>query len=503
MSRSGNRLALLIGVRHYPSLGSLNTPYQDVRLLRRTLLGCGFADEDITVLPSDPDARICASDIRRALADFARRLEEVGQANAADSCAVVYFAGHGVTHGRDSLLLSDYASLDPGDLAAEGVPLSELVRCVGRLEFPVMVLVDTCQSLLVSRGIQSEPVTLPNLLIGNMLVDLATCPGEIAFDGQHHSPYAEALSEEMPVAGRSISDLFVAVRRKVRSRSHDRQSPQSISSISSSHPFIIDYQAAVIAPSRVPEGSSTLGATRAGALGPRRNYSAEEIRTKGHLVHKLRAKDGSGSWAYYFVLVEPQFEAGFNAAIAGDGMVDLEHYGVVLASNYGMEPTPEVRRHLEDTYGFKLDESRALTLLEERKPLPGTTAPPLQSNDTRPMLAALRQSLGMGSWRWLVMWVAAENCMRFALAAAELAAIDQGGVGVDGKGILGGLRKAIDTLGGSHFDIERLTPFGTVLFRGKGEHIPPTIQHQILQQFGVVFDWTDWERMNGTTVTLP
>jgi hypothetical protein len=490
-----NRLALLIGIQHYPSLGSLNTPYQDVRLMRRTLQRCGFEDDNIITIPADPDQRVSASDMRRAVTQFASRLAEVGaQPTDENACAVVYFAGHGLTHEHESLLLSDYASLEPGDLAAESLPLSELVQKVGRLDFPVVVLIDACQSLSRSRGLQREPVSLPSFLVGDMHVDLATCPGEIAFDGVFNSPYASALSEQMPIEGRSIGDMLVAVRRSVRSSSQDRQNPQSMSSVSSSHSFIPRGRAMEQDGTMSPNSSSTLGRTRSGALGPRRNYGPNEIRQKGHLIHKLKAKDTSGRWAYYFVLVEPQFETGFLSAIEGEGTVDLEHYGVVLASNYGTEPNAEICQFLEATYGFKIEASQP-TPAPSPTPTPRSSAPP-------PMLVAVRQSLGMGSWRWLVMWIAPENRMRFAHAADDLLAFDRSGLGADGKGILGGLRKAVDTIGASHFNIDRLASFGNVLFRGNGADVPPSIQLQILQRFNVQFDWTDWERLNGTTVDL-
>ncbi|MEI9928813.1 MAG: hypothetical protein WDN44_15425 [Sphingomonas sp.] len=76
------------------------------------------------------------------------------------------------------------------------------------------------------------------------------------------------------------------------------------------------------------------------------------ITARGHLIHKLKAKDTTGAWAYYFVLVMPEREAAFLAAIEGSGTIDLEDYGRVIASCYGEEPTTEVRDYLYETYGF-------------------------------------------------------------------------------------------------------------------------------------------------------
>ena len=72
----------------------------------------------------------------------------------------------------------------------------------------------------------------------------------------------------------------------------------------------------------------------------------------GHLIHKMKAKDTTGRWAYYFVLVMPKHEGSFLSAIGGDGNIDLEDYGKVVASCYGEEPTEEVRNFLKEKYGF-------------------------------------------------------------------------------------------------------------------------------------------------------
>jgi hypothetical protein len=76
------------------------------------------------------------------------------------------------------------------------------------------------------------------------------------------------------------------------------------------------------------------------------------IAKKGHLIHKLKAKDSTGRWAYYFVLVEPAQEKGFLAALESKESIDLEQYGKVVASNYGEEPNEEVRTMLKEKYGF-------------------------------------------------------------------------------------------------------------------------------------------------------
>jgi hypothetical protein len=84
----------------------------------------------------------------------------------------------------------------------------------------------------------------------------------------------------------------------------------------------------------------------------RRSMVDRLIAGQGHLIHKLKAKDTTGRWAYYFVLVIEAREPAFLKAIEGDGTIDLEDYGKVVASCYGEEPTAEVKEYLKSKYGF-------------------------------------------------------------------------------------------------------------------------------------------------------
>lgn len=85
-----------------------------------------------------------------------------------------------------------------------------------------------------------------------------------------------------------------------------------------------------------------------------RSHADQLIARSGHLVHKLKAKDTTGRWAYYFVLVDAAREAIFLKAIKGEGKIDLTDFGKVIASCYGEAPTDEVRRFLKEKYGFEV-----------------------------------------------------------------------------------------------------------------------------------------------------
>lgn len=88
------------------------------------------------------------------------------------------------------------------------------------------------------------------------------------------------------------------------------------------------------------------------ATPPTRSFADREIARQGHLLHKLKARDSTGRWAYYFVLVQPQKERLFMERIGGKGDMDIERYGRVIASNYGEAPSPETRQLLKDRYDF-------------------------------------------------------------------------------------------------------------------------------------------------------
>jgi len=84
------------------------------------------------------------------------------------------------------------------------------------------------------------------------------------------------------------------------------------------------------------------------------SYVDRIISRKGHLIHKLKAKDSTGRWAYYFILVEPSMEHKFLAALDSNQSIDLENYGKVIASNYGEKPSDETIQMLSDKYGFEI-----------------------------------------------------------------------------------------------------------------------------------------------------
>lgn len=91
-------------------------------------------------------------------------------------------------------------------------------------------------------------------------------------------------------------------------------------------------------------------------LSPQNNkkgmFVDQEISKQGHSVHKLKAKDSTGRWAYYFVLIRPESEQKFLKALDSNQSIDLEDYGKVIGSCYGENPSKELRDLLKEKYGF-------------------------------------------------------------------------------------------------------------------------------------------------------
>ena len=81
-------------------------------------------------------------------------------------------------------------------------------------------------------------------------------------------------------------------------------------------------------------------------------YVDQEISKQGHLVHKIKAKDSTGQWAYYFVHVRPELEQAFLKALDSNESIDLEDYGTVIGSCYGEKPNKQLRDLLKNKYGF-------------------------------------------------------------------------------------------------------------------------------------------------------
>lgn len=86
----------------------------------------------------------------------------------------------------------------------------------------------------------------------------------------------------------------------------------------------------------------------------KRSFFDREVARRWHEIHKIKAKDTTGRWAYYLVLVPSYRERSFLAALYGEESLDLDKHGKVVDSCYGEGPTDEMRARVKERFGFDL-----------------------------------------------------------------------------------------------------------------------------------------------------
>ncbi|MGB3640701.1 MAG: hypothetical protein WBA39_24465 [Rivularia sp. (in: cyanobacteria)] len=101
------------------------------------------------------------------------------------------------------------------------------------------------------------------------------------------------------------------------------------------------------------KAGKSLYSNSSNSLGNYSNLHVDKLIAKqGHFVHKLKAKDSTGRWAYYFVHITPALEQEFLKALESNKSIDLEDYGKVIGSCYGEEPHDKLKAFLKEKYGF-------------------------------------------------------------------------------------------------------------------------------------------------------
>src|SRR5690606_33452616 len=106
----GRRVALVIGIGSYGTLGNLPNPANDARALAERLRRVGF-DGDLVV---DPDQRA----MRQAISRLGARMSQAGSG----ATGLFYFAGHGIqSRGVNFLIPSGAQIAREADLAIEAV----------------------------------------------------------------------------------------------------------------------------------------------------------------------------------------------------------------------------------------------------------------------------------------------------------------------------------------------------------------------------------------------
>lgn len=337
--------ALLIGNENYVGpFPRLRTPGSDVANLDDRLRALGFE----TIVSRDADRAAMG----RSVSQFRQMLERLPSGRN----ALVYFAGHGLQHAGENFLVPiDASGSDAAEVYWSCLRLSEIMDALcWRDDQQTWIALDACRSNELPSGTRDGAAGLSGESVRRYervketTVLYATDPGHYAQDGAGYgsSPFCRGVLDALKQPHRSVRELTLHVTDFVCQATQNMQTPWETASIRRVRPFV-----------PLPDGGAagvSLIPALPGAAGQVVSETDRYVAERGHLIHKLKAKDASGRWAYYFVLVEPEREAAFMAAIGGDGTLDIEDYGRVVASSYGEVPTEKVRQYLKDKYGFEV-----------------------------------------------------------------------------------------------------------------------------------------------------
>ena len=151
---------------------------------------------------------------------------------------MIFYAGHGLQVGGENYLLPIDAKIGArDDLAADGLPASEIYRVLLAAEPELAVLIlDACRdnpfvsAVSTSAGLASGSVSASAFVqrpgSAGMVIGFAAAPGAVAFDGgDGNSPYTTALLRWIDRPGLEIGAMFRRVRGTVLELTRGEQVP--------------------------------------------------------------------------------------------------------------------------------------------------------------------------------------------------------------------------------------------------------------------------------------
>lgn len=223
------RLALVIGNSAYGTVGALDNPGPDARLIAASLEETGF---DVTLVVDA--GRI---DLVRAIAQFGRDLRAAGE----QTTGLFYYAGHGVqSFGSNFLLPVDADLTDAADLPLVAVEADAVLRQMASAKNRTnIVILDACRNnpFETVPDLNDPGLAEMNAPTGTFLA-YAAAPGGVALDGSSgNSPFTKALADRMSTPGLAIEQLFKDVRVSVLDETGGAQVPWDTSSLTGDFVF--------------------------------------------------------------------------------------------------------------------------------------------------------------------------------------------------------------------------------------------------------------------------
>lgn len=228
----GPRIALVVGVSNYGTLGNLTNPVNDAQALAASLRSLGF-DVDLVV---DPNQR----GLREAISKLGERMGRAGRG----ATGLFFFAGHGIqSRGVNYLLPSGALINREADLALEAIPADTVLLQMQEAGVSTnIIILDACRNTPFTRSFRNAGRGLAQMDAPNgTFIAYSTAPGSVAADGAGlNSPFVSAMLQEIVQPSQSIEAVFRNVRRSVLRATDGLQTPWDSSSMT--EPFYFRQQ---------------------------------------------------------------------------------------------------------------------------------------------------------------------------------------------------------------------------------------------------------------------
>ena len=225
-SNAGKRFALVVGNADYRSVNTLRNPANDALAVSATLHDLGV--EVITL-------------INGTRAEMDAAIERLDNEAVGAEATLFYYAGHGFQlSGNNYLVPVDAELQNREEIDRQTVRLDDIIVRLQAMDRQTLIILDACRENPLPSGDGTELADgLAQIQIGyGIYIAFATQPGNVAYDGEgEHSPFADALIENLPAAGISVSDLMIRVRNEVQTVTDQRQQPWETSSLRSQFYF--------------------------------------------------------------------------------------------------------------------------------------------------------------------------------------------------------------------------------------------------------------------------
>jgi len=232
-AKSEPRVALVIGNGSYngPLMRPLKNPSADATLMAESLKKTGFQ----VLVALD----VKQSQMKRAIADFGKRLAEAGP----QATGLLFYGGYGLQiHGTNFLVPIGADLQSEADVELEAVALD---RVLEQMQFAGnkvnIAIVDASRNNPLARGFRAagEGLAQVDYRQPGLYLAYSAAPGTVVSDGNRkNSPYVAALAPAILQPGSNIHDVFESVRRSVLKQTNAQQVTWDVSTMTEPFYFV-------------------------------------------------------------------------------------------------------------------------------------------------------------------------------------------------------------------------------------------------------------------------